>query len=102
MFKGIDIIAIESLSHNTVLSIISEIGPEGFKKFKTSKHLTTWLRLAPNNKVSGGKVLSSKVGKGSSRLKIALRNAANLPAGRLNRKSQRQHTLKRLFYENQL
>ncbi|MGB0999674.1 MAG: hypothetical protein ACPGVE_04975, partial [Flavobacteriales bacterium] len=34
-------------------------------------------RLAPNNKVSGGKVLSSKIGKGSSRLKIALRNAAN-------------------------
>ena len=35
------------------------------------------MRLAPNNKVSGGKVLSSKVPKGSSRLKIALRNAAN-------------------------
>ncbi len=27
--------------------------------------------------MSGGKVLSSKIGKGSSRLKIALRNAAN-------------------------
>jgi transposase len=35
------------------------------------------LRLAPNNKVSGGKVLSSKVPKGSNRLKIALRKAAN-------------------------
>jgi hypothetical protein len=35
------------------------------------------LRLAPNNKISGGKVLSSKVPKGSNRLKIALRNAAN-------------------------
>ncbi|WP_296343181.1 IS110 family transposase [Winogradskyella sp.] len=77
IFKGVDILAIEGLSHNTVLSIISEIGPEGFKKFKTAKHLTSWLRLAPNNKVSGGKVISSKVGKGSNRLKIALRNAAN-------------------------
>jgi transposase len=77
MFKGVDILAIEGLSHNTVLSIISEIGLEGFKKFKTAKQFTSWLRLAPNNKISGGKVLSSKVGKGSSRLKIALRNAAN-------------------------
>jgi transposase len=77
IFKGVDILAIEGLSHNTVLSIISEIGLEGFKKFKTAKQFTSWLRLAPNNKVSGGKVLSSKVGKGSSRLKIALRNAAN-------------------------
>ncbi len=45
-----------------------------------TKHLKSnspWLRLALNNKVSGGKVLSSKVPKGSNRLKIALRNAAN-------------------------
>lgn len=35
------------------------------------------MRLAPNNKISGGKVLSSKVPKGSNRLKIALRQAAN-------------------------
>ena len=39
--------------------------------------LCSWLRLAPNNKVSGGKVLSSKIPKGSNRLKIVLRNAAN-------------------------
>ncbi|MGK7396455.1 MAG: hypothetical protein ACNS62_17890 [Candidatus Cyclobacteriaceae bacterium M3_2C_046] len=33
--------------------------------------------LAPNNKITGGKVLSNRIPKGSSRLKIALRNAAN-------------------------
>ena len=77
MLNGVDLMAIEGMSYNTVLAIISEIGYEGFKKFKTAKQFTAWLRLAPNNKVSGGKVLSSKIGKGSSRLKIALRNAAN-------------------------
>jgi len=56
---------------------MSEVGMEGIRKFKTAKHFTSWLRLAPNNKVSRGKVLSSKVPKGSNRLKIALRNAAN-------------------------
>lgn len=77
IFKGTDLLAIEGMSYNTVLNIISEVGYDGIKKFKTAKHFTSWLRLAPNNKVSGGKILSSKIGKGSSRLKIALRNAAN-------------------------
>lgn len=76
-FGGVDLMSIEGLSHATVLSIISEIGPEGFKKFATAKQFTSWLRLAPNNKISGGKLLSSKPPKGSNRLKIALRNAAN-------------------------
>lgn len=76
-FGGVDLMSIEGMSHATVLSIISEIGPDGFHKFETAKHFTSWLRLAPNNKVSGGKLLSSKTPKGSNRLKIALRNAAN-------------------------
>lgn len=77
MFEGIDLLAIEGMSFSTVLALMSEVGIEGIKKFKTAKHFASWLRLAPNNKVSGGKVLSSKVPKGSNRLKIALRNAAN-------------------------
>ena len=76
-FGGVDLMSIEGMSHATIVSIISEIGPEGFHKFETAKHFTSWLRLAPNNKVSGGKLLSSKTPKGSNRLKIALRNAAN-------------------------
>jgi hypothetical protein len=42
-----------------------------------AKQFTAWLRLAPNNKISGGKVLSNHIPKGSSRLKIAFRNTAN-------------------------
>jgi transposase len=76
-FEGIDLLAIEGVSHSTVLSIMSEVGLEGLKKFGSAKQFASWLRLAPNNKISGGKVLSHKVPKGSSRLKIALRNAAN-------------------------
>jgi len=75
-FGGVDLLEIPGISHGTVLSIMSEIGPEGLDKFPTSKHFTSWLRLAPNNKISGGKRISSKVPKGSNRLKIAFRNAA--------------------------
>ncbi|MEZ4910174.1 MAG: transposase [Saprospiraceae bacterium] len=56
---------------------MSEVGIDGIKKFSSAKHFASWLRLTPNNKISGGKILSSKMQKGSSRLKIALRNAAN-------------------------
>jgi transposase len=76
-FEGVDLMEIEGVSHSTILSVISEIGPGGFKKFPTSKQFVSWARLAPNNKISGGKVLSSKIPKGSNRLKIALRQAAN-------------------------
>lgn len=76
-FNGVDLYQIPGVSHSTILSIMSEIGPEGFHKFPSAKHFASWLRLAPNNKISGGKTLSNRIPKGSSRLKIALRNAAN-------------------------
>jgi len=77
LFDGVDLYAIPGVSHSTILTIISELGPDGFKKFPTAKHFASWLRLAPNNKISGGRTLSNHIPKGSNRLKIALRNAAN-------------------------
>jgi len=76
-FNGVDLMKIEGLSHSTILTIMSEVGPDGFTKFPSGKQFTSWLRLAPNNKISGGKILSNKIPKGSNRLKIALRHAAN-------------------------
>lgn len=76
-FGGVDLMAIEGVSHSTILTLMSEIGPNGLSKFKTAKHFSSWLRLAPNRKISGGKILSNRTPKGSGRLKIALRNAAN-------------------------
>jgi transposase len=75
-FEGVDLLAIEGVSHSTVLTLISEVGM-GIHKFQSAKQFTSWLRLSPNNKISGGKVLSNRIPKGSNRLKIALRNAAN-------------------------
>lgn len=77
-FEGVDLMAIEGINDATVMSIISEVGLEGLKRFESAKQFSAWLRLAPNNKISGGKVLSHSVPKGSNRLKIALRNAANV------------------------
>jgi len=76
-FEGTDLMAIEGVSHSTILTLMSEMGPKGLEKFKSGKHFASWLRLAPNNKISGGKSISRRTPKGSGRLKIALRNAAN-------------------------
>jgi transposase len=72
---GIDLSAIDGVSHNTLLSILSEVGLN-FSKFPTAKHFASWLRLAPNNKKSGGKILSSRTPKGNSRLANAFRHVA--------------------------
>jgi hypothetical protein len=77
-FNGVDLMSIEGVSDRTVIALMSELGPEGFKKFPTYKHFTSWLRLSPNNKISGGKKLSRRVGKGSNNVKTALRRAANV------------------------
>jgi len=61
---------------STVVYLHSSRKIIGVKKF------ASWLRLVPNNKISGGRTLSRRIPKGSNRLKIALRNAANA-VGRL-------------------
>lgn len=76
-FEGIDLMAIEGVNEGLAMALISEIGLEGIRKFPSAKQFAAWLRLAPNNKISGGKVLSHHIPKGSSRLKIAFRNTAN-------------------------
>lgn len=45
-------------------------------KWPTVKHFTSWLSLAPGNKISGGKLLSSKTRRSSSRAATLLRIAA--------------------------
>ncbi|MFO0479533.1 MAG: transposase, partial [Bacteroidota bacterium] len=46
----------EGVSYSTVLTLMSEVGT-GIHKFETAKQFASWLRLSPNNKISGGKVL---------------------------------------------
>ncbi len=75
-YIGVDLFAIEGVKHQTILTFLSEVGMDIYK-FKTANQFSKWLRLAPNNKVSGGKILSSRTPKGKNTLAIALRNAAN-------------------------
>ena len=46
------------------------------RKWPTAKHFTSWLTLAPGNKISGGRLLSSKTRRSSNRAAALLRIAA--------------------------
>jgi hypothetical protein len=41
------------------LKLIAEIGTD-MHRWATEKHFTSWLTLAPKNKISGGRLLSSR------------------------------------------
>ncbi|MEI6529839.1 MAG: IS110 family transposase [Candidatus Falkowbacteria bacterium] len=59
---GTDLPEIFGITESNALEIISEIGLN-MKKWPTEKHFTSWLNLAPNNKISGGRILSSRIPK---------------------------------------
>lgn len=73
---GSDLTKIEGISTQTALTVISEVGLD-MNKFPTAKHFASWLGLCPSNKVSGGKILSSKTQQKTNRAAEALRLAAS-------------------------
>jgi transposase len=72
---GVDLTAIDGLEVLTVQTIISEVGTD-MSKWKSVKHFTSWLGLAPENEISAGKVLRTGTKKVKSRANLAFRQAA--------------------------
>lgn len=72
---GADLSQIHGLGPYTVLRLVAECGDD-MRKWPTSKHFASWLTLSPGNKISGGRVLSSKTRRSASRAAALLRIAA--------------------------
>src|SRR2546428_4088650 len=72
---GTDLTQIHGFGAYTVLRLVAECGDD-MRKWPTAKHFTSWLSLAPRNKVSGGRLLSSKTRRSSNRAATLLRIAA--------------------------
>ena len=73
---NVELLNIPGVNTGTILTLISEVGLD-LSKFKTAKHFTSWLGLAPNNKITGGKVISSHTDSKKNRVALAFRDAAN-------------------------
>lgn len=74
---GVDVTAIYGFKQTTALTVLSETGVNLKEKFPTVKQFLSWLNLVPDNKISGGKILSSKVRKRKNHAGQAFREAAN-------------------------
>jgi transposase len=72
---GKDITQIDGLGPYLSLKLIAECGDD-LSAWPSAKHFTSWLCLAPSNKISGGRVLSSRTRRGGSRAAALLRLAA--------------------------
>jgi hypothetical protein len=59
----------------TIYTIFSEVGSD-LSKFPSGRHFASWLGLSPDNRVSGGKVLSVRTREVKNRTAGALRMAA--------------------------
>ena len=58
-FLGADLSQVHGFGPYTVLRLVAECGDD-MTKWPTAKHFTSWLCLSPGNKISGGRLLSSK------------------------------------------
>lgn len=72
---GVDVTAVEGVGALVGLTLLTEVGPD-LSRFKTEKHFTSWLGLCPDNRISGGKVLSCRTRRVVNRLSDVLRLAA--------------------------
>ena len=72
---GADLSQIDSIGPHAALQIVAEIGTD-MRRWPTEKHFTSWLALAPNNRISGGRLLSSRTSPSANRAAAILRRCA--------------------------
>ena len=73
---GVDLTQIDGVDSYTALKVISEIGTD-MTKWPSAKHFASWLGLSPNNRITGGRIISSRTMPSANRAAAALRMAAS-------------------------
>ncbi|MBI1874149.1 MAG: transposase, partial [Acidobacteria bacterium] len=65
----------DGIAPYTALKLISKIGTD-MHRWPTEDHFTSWLTLAPKNKITGGRLISSRTQPSANRAAAILRMAA--------------------------
>lgn len=73
---GVDLCKIPSISEVSALEFIAETGIDT-KKWKGMNPFSAWLNVVPNTKITGGKIISSRMMKKKNRAGQTLRMAAS-------------------------
>jgi transposase len=71
---GMDLTQVPAIQSATVSIFLSEVGPS-VERFENVKRFASWLGLCPDNRITGGRVLSARTRDVKSRLAYALRIA---------------------------
>jgi len=112
---GVNLCKVEGISEISCLEFISETGTD-MNKWKNDNHFSSWLNVVPNTKITGGKIISSKMQKKKNHAGQTLRmSACNLsssktPMGDYSRKMKSRlgkkggvvataHKLARIIYK---
>lgn len=74
---GVNLMYMKGISDGTLLRLVGELGHNFTDSFDSYKAFCCWANITPNNKISGGKILSSKVPKRKNPVGLILRSAAN-------------------------
>src|SRR6266403_369087 len=72
---GVDLTQIDGIDVMTAMTVVSEVGWD-MSKWKTENHFVSWLKLCPDNKISGGKVMGKGRMPTNNRATTVLRMAA--------------------------
>lgn len=73
---GVNVFEIPGLKDLAVMQLTGELGHDFVDKFDTAEKFCRWCNLTPENKISGGKLLSSKVPKRHNPVGQIFRKAA--------------------------
>lgn len=74
---GVDLTQVPGVQINTALVLFTELGPDFVQRFPTAKCFSSWLGMCPDNRITGGKIISVKTRDVKSRSAQALRLAAH-------------------------
>lgn len=70
-----DLTQIDGIGPYTAVRLVAEIGTD-MTRWPSEQHFTSWLTLAPRNKISGGRVLSAHTQPSANRAAVLLRTVA--------------------------
>jgi transposase len=76
VIAGVDLTKLDGIGPVTALEFISEVGLD-MTKWKDGNYFAAWLNLTPNTKITGGKIISSRMMKKKNRGGLILRQAAS-------------------------
>jgi Transposase IS116/IS110/IS902 family len=73
---GTDLTQIDGIDVMAAMTVVSEVGWD-MSKWRTENHFVSWLKLCPDNKISGGKVIGKGRMPTNNRATTVLRMAAS-------------------------